>query len=272
MDMGKTLAALRKAKETTQDEMAAAIGVTPQAISKWETGVNLPDTEMVPQLAEYFGVSTDFLFTGEDSRNLTDAVNRHVMANGQFQGFGAGIELFGYMHHALSSNNLLLNNAYNDSGKLQDDVTFISSNEGFSTFTNLGFGIIAERDFFKNISDATVDLACEKILPTLAVADNYKVILRVLAMDDVSYTELLEQLAWDDGRLRATLDALITSGLLTETASKHKALGSTYHIAEPDEVRTHMLLCAITSVLGAHERSFPVFGCCAGYGDFPINS
>ena len=55
------IADLRKKSRVTQQELADSIGVSFQTISKWETGINLPDITVLPLLAEYFQVSTDQL-------------------------------------------------------------------------------------------------------------------------------------------------------------------------------------------------------------------
>ena len=60
--IGKTIQCLRKAKGVTQEKMAQQIGVTFQAISKWENDYTLPDIMMLPSIADYFGVSIDDLF------------------------------------------------------------------------------------------------------------------------------------------------------------------------------------------------------------------
>lgn len=52
---------LRKLKELTQEQVAEMLGVTSQAISKWECGISYPDIEMLPIIANLFKVSTDFL-------------------------------------------------------------------------------------------------------------------------------------------------------------------------------------------------------------------
>ncbi len=48
----------------TQDMLANAIGITPQAISRWESEVAYPDIELLPQIADYFSVSIDEAFRG----------------------------------------------------------------------------------------------------------------------------------------------------------------------------------------------------------------
>lgn len=60
--MGNTIKCLRKAMDVTQEEMAKCLGVSYQAVSKWENETTLPDISMIPALATYFGVTTDELF------------------------------------------------------------------------------------------------------------------------------------------------------------------------------------------------------------------
>lgn len=60
--IGTTIAALRREKGLTQDALAAQLGVSAQAVSKWENGLSCPDILMLPEIAELFGVSVDALF------------------------------------------------------------------------------------------------------------------------------------------------------------------------------------------------------------------
>lgn len=61
MTFGEKLQALRKARGWSQEELATQINVSRQALSKWESGVSVPDTENVVALSRLFGVSTDYL-------------------------------------------------------------------------------------------------------------------------------------------------------------------------------------------------------------------
>ena len=54
--MGEILSTLRKQKGVTQEEMGKALGVSMQAVSRWENG-GAPDIMLLPALADYFGVS-----------------------------------------------------------------------------------------------------------------------------------------------------------------------------------------------------------------------
>ena len=53
MIIGKNIADLRKKKGVKQDELARFVGVSAQAVSKWENG-GVPDTELLPKIADFF--------------------------------------------------------------------------------------------------------------------------------------------------------------------------------------------------------------------------
>ena len=62
MELNNKLRSLRTAKGVTQEQLAAELGVTAQAVSKWERGTTAPDISLLPDLSVYFGVSIDELF------------------------------------------------------------------------------------------------------------------------------------------------------------------------------------------------------------------
>ena len=59
--IGSRIKTLRTQRRLTQGQLALALGVTPQAVSRWELEHSYPDLELLPVIAEYFSVSTDFL-------------------------------------------------------------------------------------------------------------------------------------------------------------------------------------------------------------------
>ncbi len=62
MKIGNKIKELRKKRGITQEQLADAIGISFQAVSKWENNIALPDITLVPLLANYFGVTIDELF------------------------------------------------------------------------------------------------------------------------------------------------------------------------------------------------------------------
>ncbi|MBQ8402819.1 MAG: helix-turn-helix domain-containing protein [Clostridia bacterium] len=71
--MGEIIKTLRKQAELTQEELAEKVGVTAQAISKWENNIGMPDISQVVPLVSVFGVSTDVLF-GLNPNGIENAI------------------------------------------------------------------------------------------------------------------------------------------------------------------------------------------------------
>ena len=63
MKLGSNIRTLRQRKGLTQEQVSAYLGVSYQAVSKWETGANTPDIALLPKLAVLFDVSIDTLFS-----------------------------------------------------------------------------------------------------------------------------------------------------------------------------------------------------------------
>lgn len=77
MTTGEKLAALRKKKNLTQEQLAEVLGVTRQSISRWEMDVTFPETEKLIKLSRLLECSIDFLLddnmkeSGEDNENIS---------------------------------------------------------------------------------------------------------------------------------------------------------------------------------------------------------
>lgn len=72
--IGSRLSVYRQNRNMTQEELAGRIGVTPQALSKWERGLSLPDISMLADISRILGISTDYLLGVEaQEANGSDA-------------------------------------------------------------------------------------------------------------------------------------------------------------------------------------------------------
>ena len=69
MSFGSTIKQLRKERNMTQDHLANLLCVTPQAISRWENNVAMPDISLLIPLANIFRVSTDTLLEVDVEKN-----------------------------------------------------------------------------------------------------------------------------------------------------------------------------------------------------------
>ena len=69
-NIGARIKAMRLAASMTQEQLANRLGVSPQAVSKWESGTNMPDIQILPELSVIFGVTIDSLFDMTDESKL----------------------------------------------------------------------------------------------------------------------------------------------------------------------------------------------------------
>lgn len=77
MTIGSRIAKCRKKKNLSQAYVAEILEVTRQAVSKWETDVNVPDTENLIKLAKLFGTTVEYLACGEDGAafKITESIS-----------------------------------------------------------------------------------------------------------------------------------------------------------------------------------------------------
>ncbi len=79
MKLGEKIAVLRTKCGYSQEYLAEALGVSRQAVSKWELGTALPDADKVVALSDYFGVSTDYLLKEHIEITESDGLDRVVL-------------------------------------------------------------------------------------------------------------------------------------------------------------------------------------------------
>lgn len=70
MEIGNVIRMLRIRKGIKQEQLAADIGVSVQTVSRWENSVNYPDLSMLPVLASYFNVTTDYLLGVKGAKSM----------------------------------------------------------------------------------------------------------------------------------------------------------------------------------------------------------
>lgn len=264
INIAKNITELRKKKGITQEQLAIALNISPQAVSKWETSTSQPDTQTLPLIAEYFEVSIDYLFYGEEYaysdiyNKVFDKVAEHSQQSKE--SYKEALTLFAYAHHGVSR----WNNK-NRTPPMYNEPLHLSNENGLSLLSGKGYGAIITRDFFENVDQKTVEFAC-KILPALSEKNNILVCLAIISMSDISFGELQEKLSFEENTLRESLDKLITVGIVIEKKSKHKSLGFTYEI----HGMYHTCLCILLATLEMQRYSLKGISCCMAYGDYPV--
>ena len=104
MNMADRIQYLRKAKGISQEELAEKVGVSRQAVSKWESEQSMPDLEKIIAMSDFFEVTTDYLLKGIEPAKDQEQKNKALasmilyiastalIAIGLFCGFGGWYE------------------------------------------------------------------------------------------------------------------------------------------------------------------------------------
>ena len=71
IEIGRFISHLRRERKLTQKEIADKLGVTYQAVSKWERGENLPDVLTLKKLADIYEVSVDYIINSGEEKNAS---------------------------------------------------------------------------------------------------------------------------------------------------------------------------------------------------------
>ncbi len=95
LHLGMKIRELRHRDGRTQEMLADALGITSQAVSRWESSGSYPDMEMIPSIANYFGITIDELFGYQNNREqkilaILDKAEQEIRAIGGFLGKGNG--------------------------------------------------------------------------------------------------------------------------------------------------------------------------------------
>lgn len=107
MKLNEQIAYFRKQQNMTQEELAGRLGVTGQAVSKWESGQCCPDVSLLPTLADIFAVSIDTLMGREvqdDYADLYERVRAHFSTIPEDQLWRDAFRLSILLHECLCTN------------------------------------------------------------------------------------------------------------------------------------------------------------------------
>ncbi|MDA9460459.1 hypothetical protein B835_335 [Enterococcus mundtii 3F] len=80
MVMPERIQHLRKTKGLSQEELADTMGVSRQAVSKWESGQSTPDLEKIILMSEFFGVTTDYILKGIETVENKDEQSKEIIS------------------------------------------------------------------------------------------------------------------------------------------------------------------------------------------------
>jgi len=257
INIQQNIAALRKKHHITQEQLAAAVDVSPQAVSKWETGVCHPDTLTLPVIADYFGVSIDYLFYGYEKpneefyRKITHTVSERT--NGIEVPFDEAFRISTAAQHGIllgCTKTLSLYKKKEMTAHMGKIPLHLLRPHGLSVSDPDGFCAMVTRKFLDSINGKTMKRA-GRIFKALAKDDCLRVTTEILNFNGISLLELKERTKFDEERVKNAINEGKNAGFIEEIPTPHEILGATYVIQ-----RHHFnCLCLILTAIRVIERS-----------------
>ncbi len=199
INISKNITDLRKTAGVTQEQLATALNVSSQAVSKWETNTCQPDTMTLPLIADYFHVSVDYLFYGKDYTydDIYDKIRTKVSSFPQMSkdSYEEALKIFASAHHGISHGNLR--------GKelMYDEPTHITDENGVSLLSGKGYGAIITRRFFEDITPETAVFS-SVIFGALSDKSALLTAMAIISMSDI----MLNQAYSDRAKLSKLLN------------------------------------------------------------------
>ena len=176
--VGKVIKELRKERKLTQEALGEAVGVSSQAVSKWESGSGgMPDIELIPAIADFFGITTDKLF-GRDIvtfDNIEMIVAEYVASLDKDKIYKAWFNLFWTAQKAMlgmmPSNSMTIEQMNTDKNDEQGHYSLINdeNKDGLSLLS------LAENEQYAFLMRKPTDYS-KLILPTEAYQELFAVL------------------------------------------------------------------------------------------------
>ncbi len=193
----ETLQKLRKEKGITQEMLAQSLGVSGQAVSKWENG-SYPDGDLIPKIADYFGVTIDYLYGRGDKKSsveqlILESLQEFAYSENHDRDFEKMMDYAWAMQLSAWRQNTNYNNIRKVSGK-SDEVTAsqVYDKAGFSFMRlneDLQFYFLAPapKDGFDSVLTETEKTS--ELFRFLGDKTNLKILYLMLSLD---YQESIE--------------------------------------------------------------------------------
>jgi len=264
INIAKNISNLRKQRKVTQEQLAEAVKVSPQAVSKWETASCFPDTMTLPLIAEYFNVSIDYLFYGSEKNideitddELCDILINRVAAEKieTVEPYNKALKFSLASQHGIligHERDLEWKNRHLGTGSfcINETPLHLRDIHGLSVSTTQGYSTIIMADFINTINGKTMKKA-KQIFEALANDDCLRVTVEIINFQGISSVELKEKTGFDDERLKKAVEVGKKAHYVEERKSVHRILGSEFYIQR----HHYNCLCEILSAIKMIELS-----------------
>lgn len=249
---GEKLRNHRKRIGMTQEEVAGKIGVSPQAISKWESGDCLPDCFNLKSISDVYGVSADILLETQSSGDI-DAVSERIEQLGT-EFIWAKANASGYkndLHRELGEDLWEMwkgiyfaevgNRRIQEEDKKRGNLRIIGS-FGTKIWDDEGIVCIVQSELVKRLS--AFDSEMTQVMQELCSEEGQKLILSLKCDAPTSKHDLVDKSGVSIARLNELL-LLFTENKIIEYSTENHPQGSGYIISGHCGIAAYMILAAM---------------------------
>ena len=203
---------LRKARGLTQEQLGERLGITGQAVSKWETGASLPDILILPQLCQVLGTTLDDLLDAP-----SDVRGKSVVAD--FCRYARETDRISAIEDVIAR---LL---FNDCGNRFDGVNVAFGSKRLMLSDDRGMGFVMGETYRK----VCVDLDSERVVNFLQSFSDRRMLdaLKIIAMETVTAEELAERLNMELSETKLLLLELSERSLASYEVNRNGKSGYT---------------------------------------------
>ncbi|MCL2772542.1 MAG: helix-turn-helix domain-containing protein [Oscillospiraceae bacterium] len=154
INISEKIASLRKAHNLTQEALGEAVGVSAQAVSKWEKGDSLPDISVIPDICRTFGISADTLIGSEGNMTADMYIEK-------------ALEVCKGLDEKLRLIHIFMMNGSKEIGEMTNLGFHLSEAENFLVTDGRGFGMYFHNiEYIKNMM--SVDLVKSELLKLMS--------------------------------------------------------------------------------------------------------
>lgn len=249
---GEKLRNHRKKLGMTQEEVAEKIGVSPQAVSKWEAGDCLPDCFNLKAISEIYNISTDLLLETETNGDIDAVANKIEQLGTEFIWAAASCDRYGtYLRQELGEDLWKMwkgiyfaevgNRELQKESKEQGNLRIIGS-FGTKIWDDDGVACVIQSSLINRLSPFDQDTI--EVMQALCSEGGQRLILALRCDVPTSKKELIEKTGIDVSRLNELL-LLFTENRIVEFVADNRPVNQGYLICGHCGIVAYTILTAM---------------------------
>ena len=235
INLSEKIFALRKAHNLTQEALGEAVGVSAQAVSKWEKGDSLPDISIIADVCRVFGISADALLGNEGSMTSKMYVEKALeVCNGNQD------EKMRLLYQ-------IMDDGVNKSGETARLCTALWDAHVFSLMDSRGFGMFfSDMEYIKDMM--CVDFSTTKLIKFISDDKALKIFIQICINGQLNDKEIIEITGFSEQEVAERLFVFMKSSVIQPvTDEADGGNGMAYAVAEDGILLMGIMVCAFLS-------------------------